>query len=169
MKRPKKGEYAPFYQPYISALPARGTAKSLLKSTFREATKMFGAMPEAIANAPYAPGKWTIKQLLAHLIDAERVFSFRILWFLRGDRATLPGFNQDQWMEQVDVQQRTVASLIKEWKSVRDNTLFLLEQCSDDQSKFVGRASNWEVSVRALFYIIIGHQIHHMNVLNLEG
>ncbi|MCC7245022.1 MAG: DinB family protein [Saprospiraceae bacterium] len=169
MKRPKKGEYAPFYQTYISALPARGTAKSLLKKSFSEFSKQLSAMPESVVNAPYAPDKWNIKQLLVHLIDAERVFSFRILWFLRGDRAPLPGFNQDHWMEQVDVGERSMASLLKEWKSVRDNTLFLLEQCSEEQSRVVGRASNWDVSVRALFYIVIGHQMHHMNVLRSYG
>lgn len=169
MKRPKKGEYAPFYQTYISALPARGTAKSLLKKSYTEAMKQFIALPETVAASPYAPDKWTIKQLLVHLIDAERVFSFRILWFLRGDRAPLPGFNQDHWMEQVEAGERSMASLLKEWKSVRDNTLFLLEQCSEEQSRFIGRASNWDVSVRALFYIIIGHQMHHMNVLRSYG
>ena len=68
-------------------------------------------------------------------------------------------------MEQVDVSHRTIKDLLKEWKAVRDNTLFLLQQCREEQSKFIGTASNWKVSVRAYFFVIIGHQLHHMQVL----
>ena len=100
-----------------------------------------------------------------HMIDTERVFSYRLLSFMRGDRIALPGFNQDFWMEQVFVKDRSIKDLMKEWKAVRDNTLFLLEQCTEEQSKFIGTASNWKVSVRAYFYIIAGHQYHHMGVL----
>jgi hypothetical protein len=164
MKRPKKDEYAPFYATYIRALPARGTAQSLLKKTWKESVAIFGALPEERGDYAYAEGKWTIKQLLIHLIDTERVFAMRVLWFMRGDRAPLPGFNQDHWMEQVDVSGRTLRDLMKEWKAVRDNTLMLLSQCSEAQSTQTGQASNWRVSVRALFFIIAGHHQHHLNV-----
>ena len=104
-------------------------------------------------------------RVLIHLIDAERIFAFRVLWGLRGDRATLPGFNQVFWMEEAHVEQRSIKDLLKEWKIVRENTLFLLKQCSEAQSQFQITAANWKVSVRALFYIIIGHQLHHMQML----
>jgi hypothetical protein len=165
IKRPKKGEYAPFHETYLKVVPARGAAQSLLKKTFKEAQQIFGAMPEEMGNYAYAPDKWTIKQMLIHLIDAERVFAYRTLSFMRGDRIALPGFNQDIWMEQVDVSGRTIKDLMKEWKVVRDNTLFLLAQCTEEQSKFLGTASGWKVTARAMFFVIIGHQIHHMNVL----
>lgn len=165
MKRPKKGEYAPFYQGYLSAVPTRGTAQSLLKKSFKEALQLLSTMPEAKGDFAYEPGKWTVKQVLIHIIDAERVFAFRALWGIRGDRAPLPGFNQDFWMEEAKVDQRSVKDLLKEWKTVRDNTLALLAQCSEEQSQFLISASNWKVSVRALFFIIIGHQMHHMAVL----
>jgi hypothetical protein len=165
MKRPKKGEYAPFHETYLKVVPSRGTAQSLLKKTFKEAQQTFGGLPEEMGDFAYEPGKWTIKQLLVHLIDSERVFAYRTLTFMRGDRIALPGFNQDIWMEEVDVSKRTVKDLLKEWKAVRDNTLFLLAQCSEQQSKFLGTASGWKVTARAMFFVIIGHQIHHMNVL----
>lgn len=165
MKRPRKSEYAPFYEGYIQSVPSRSSAKSLLKKSFREAQQVFGALPEEKGDYTYEPGKWTIKQLLIHLIDAERVFSFRALWGIRGDRAGLPGFNQDFWMEEAKVDQRSIKDLLKEWKAVRENTLFLLDQCTEEQSTFLLTASNWKVSVRALFFIIIGHQAHHMKVL----
>lgn len=165
IKRPKKGEYAAFYEGYLQALPPRGTAQSLLKKTFREAQQLLAALPEERGNDTYEPGKWSLKQVLIHLIDAERVFAFRALWGMRGDRAALPGFNQDFWMEEARVGQRSIKDLLKEWKTVRDSTLLLLAQCSEEQSRFLLSASNWKVSVRALFFIIIGHQLHHMKVL----
>ena len=165
MKRPKKGEYAPFHENYLKHVPARGTAKSLLKSSFRDIQKLLGSLPEEMGDHRYEPGKWTIKEMLMHMIDTERVFSYRILSFMRGDRIALPGFNQDIWMEEVDVSQRSIKDLLKEWKAVRDNTLFLHDQCSEAQSQFTGTASNWKVSVRAYFFVVIGHQLHHVAVL----
>lgn len=165
MKRPKKGEFAQFYEGYLNAVPSRGTAQSLLKKTFKEAQQLLGSLPEEMGDHRYEPGKWTIKQVLIHLIDAERVFAFRAFWGIRGDRAPLPGFNQDFWMEEAKVAERSIKDLLKEWKIVRENTLALVGQCSEEQSKFLITASNWKVSVRALFFIIIGHQMHHMNVL----
>ncbi len=165
IKRPKKGEYAPFHEAYLKCVPPRGTAQSLLKKSWREALALLGKLPEEEGNYTYEPGKWTIKQLIMHMIDTERVFAYRTLSFMRADRIGLPGFNQDFWMEQVNVDKRTIKDLLKEWKAVRDNTLFLLQQCTEEQSRFLGIASNWKVSVRAYFYIIIGHQLHHMKVL----
>lgn len=165
MKRPKKGEFAPFYEGYLNAVPSRGTVQSLLKRTFKEAQQLFASLPEAQGNHAYEPDKWTIKQVLIHIIDAERVFAFRAFWGIRGDRAPLPGFNQDYWMEVTKVDDRSIKDLLKEWKAVRDNTLALAAQCSEEQSTFLLTASNWKVSVRALFFIIIGHQLHHIKML----
>ncbi|TNE68856.1 MAG: DinB family protein [Bacteroidetes bacterium] len=165
MKRPKKGEYAPFHEMYLKVLPKRLAALTLLRRTFRETQQLLKYVPEAIGDYTYAPRKWTIKQTLMHLIDFERVFSFRLLSFMRADRIALPGFNQDFWMEEVDVSNRTIPDLLKEWKLVRENTIYLLRQCTEKQSAFVGTASGWKVTPRALFFIIIGHHIHHLNIL----
>lgn len=165
MKRPKKGEFAPFHEGYLSKIPARGSLNSLLKKTFKEALDIFSALPESKGDFAYAEGKWTIKELLIHIIDTERVFAFRALWFMRGDRAPMPGFNQDMWMEQVNVSNRTVKDLLKEWKTVRENSIFLAKQCSEEQSKFMGTASNWKVSARTMFWVIVGHQLHHMEIV----
>ncbi|MFN0214529.1 MAG: DinB family protein [Saprospiraceae bacterium] len=165
MKRPKKGEFAPFYQGYLDTVPPRSTVSGLLRKTFKEAQQLIGSLPEELGNHAYEPGKWTIKQVLIHIIDAERVFGFRALWGIRGDRAPLPGFNQDFWMEEARVEERRIKDLLKEWKIVRDHTLSLAAQCTEEQSRFLITASNWKVSVRALFFIIIGHHLHHMHVL----
>ena len=165
MKRPTKSEYAPFHETYISAVPAKGSAPLLLKKTFKATHQLLSQLPPEKGDYAYAPDKWTIKQVLLHIIDTERVFAYRTLSFMRADRIPLPGFNQDHWMEQVDVSQRSIKDFLKEWKAVRDNTLFLLGQCTEEQSKYTGIASNWKVSVRAYFYIIIGHQEHHVKIL----
>ncbi|MBK6932971.1 MAG: DinB family protein [Saprospirales bacterium] len=165
MKRPKKGEYAPFHETYLREVPPRSSALSLLRKTFKTAQQLLGHLPEEMGDHRYAPGKWTIKQVLIHLIDFERVFAFRILSFMRADRIALPGFNQDFWMEEAGVSDRAIPDLLKEWKAVRDNTIFLLQQCSEKQSAFPGTASGWKATPRALFFIIIGHQIRHMNIL----
>jgi len=164
MKRPKKDEFTPFHATYIAALPARGSAQALLKSTWKETLSLFGSLTEAQGDHAYEAGKWTTKQMLIHMIDTERVFAFRLFWFMRGDRAPLPGFNQDFWMEYADVSNRTLKDLLKEYKLVRDNTLLLLKNCSEEQSKQSGTASNFKVSVRAYFYIISGHHQHHINI-----
>jgi DinB superfamily len=164
IQRPKKDEYAPFHGTYIQAVPPRSSAQSLLRSTWRDNMATFGTWPEAQGDWAYEDGKWTVKQLLIHMIDTERVFAMRALWFMRGDRAPLPGFNQDFWMEYADVSNRSIKDLLKEWKAVRDNTLALLAQCSDEQSKQMGQASNSKFSVRAMFFITIGHNIHHLKV-----
>ena len=165
MKRSKKGEFAAFYEGYLSQVPPRGTVQILLKRTLKETLKLLGSLPEDMGDHAYEPGKWTIKQLLIHMIDAERVFAFRALWGMRGDRAALPGFNQDFWMAETNVEHRSMKDLLKEMKVVREGTLMLASQCTEEQSKFMITASNWKVSVRALFFIIIGHQLHHLYVL----
>ena len=165
MKRPKKGEYAPFHETYLNAVPSRGAPLALLKKSFKETQQLLGSLPEEMGDFAYEPGKWTIKQLMMHIIDTERVFAYRTLSFMRADRIGLPGFNQDFWMEQVDVSNRSIKDLLKEWKAVRDNSIFLCQQCTEEQSTFVGTASNWKVSVRAYFFIMVGHHLHHLGIL----
>ncbi|MFN0013534.1 MAG: DinB family protein [Saprospiraceae bacterium] len=165
MKRPKKGEYAPMHGTYLSELPKRGSALSLLRKTFRESRELLGSLPDTTGNFRYMPDKWTLKQVIAHLIDFERVFAFRILSFMRADRIGLPGFNQDFWMEEVDVSGRSIKDLLNEWKPVRDNTIFLLRQCTEKQATFLGTASGLKCTPRALFFVLIGHHIHHLRTL----
>jgi DinB superfamily len=165
MKRPKKGEYAPFHEAYLKLVPPRGTVQGLLKKTLKDTRQLLGSLPSNVGDFSYATDKWTVKQMLVHLIDTERVFAYRTLSFMRGDHIGLPGFNQDFWMEQVNVSGRTIGELLQEWKAVRDNTIYLCQQCTEQQSQFCGTASNWKVSVRAYFFIIIGHHLHHVGVL----
>jgi DinB superfamily len=164
MKRPKKNEYAEFYQSYIDALPA-GKIETIHKQSFKACTTAFGSIPEAQADFAYAPDKWTIKQLLIHLIDSDRVFAYRAMCFMRGERASLPGFVQDQYVENAQLSGRTIKDLLAEWKAVHSNTLFLIKQCTPEVEANIGKASNWPITPRALFFIIAGHRLYHLVIL----
>jgi uncharacterized damage-inducible protein DinB len=168
IKKPKKDEYAPFYQSYIQQLPPKGALLPLLRQSFKSLSAQLINLPDNAGNLRYAEHKWTIKDMLVHLIDAERVFAFRALWFIRADRAPLPGFNQEFWMEQADTSNRSIKDLLKEWKSVRENTIALAQQCTEKQSLFLGTASNRMASTRAMFWIILGHQLHHEQILKIH-
>lgn len=163
MKKPKAGECAPFLEFYISKVP-KGALLTHYRKSMKETQTLMAGLSDAQGNYAYAEGKWSVKALLMHMIDTERIWCFRILAWMRGDRAALPGFNQDHYMEQVQVADRTVADLMKEWKAVRENTLFLFKQCTEEQSRFVGQASGFKCTPRALFYSIAGHHYHHLEV-----
>jgi hypothetical protein len=164
MKRPKKNEYAEFYQTYINYV-GKGNINTIHKRTFKECIDAFVSIPEEQGDFAYEPGKWTIKQLLIHLIDTDRVFAFRAMAFMRGERAALPGFIQDQYVEEAQLAGRTIKDLLAEWKAVHQNTLFLLKQCTPEVEGNIGKASNWPITPRALFYIIPGHRLHHLKIL----
>lgn len=165
MKRPNANEYPEFFGTYIKQTPKRGALPGLLRKAWKETNQLLAGLPPEMGDFAYAPDKWTIKQMLIHMIDAERIFAFRALWFMRGDRAPLPGFNQDFWMQEVDLGARSVNDLLKEWKLVRDHTMLLIKHCSEEQSQMTGTASNWKMSVRALMWVILGHHLHHLEVL----
>ncbi len=162
--RPKKGEFAPFHENYINLAP-KGNILSSLRKTFKETQAEFSKFPVEAHDRGYAEGKWSLKQKLAHMIDTERVFMFRALWFSKNDRQPLPGFNQDDWMAATDVSGRTLADLLKEFKAVRENTIFMVKNMTDEQSKRTGKASTWMVSARAMIYATVGHNVHHINLL----
>lgn len=164
INRPKKGEFAPFHETYLSVVP-KGNPVGLLRKTLKETTAAFAKFPTETHDRAYAEGKWTLKQKLAHMIDTERVFMFRALWFSKKEKQPQPGFNQDDWAEQTDVSNRTLADLLKEFKAVRENTIYIVKNMGDEQSKFIGTASGWPVSARTMIFCTIGHNIHHLNLL----
>jgi DinB superfamily len=167
MRKPKTTEYAEFYQTYVNYVQ-KGNITTIHKKSFKECSDAFAAIPEHHADFAYAAGKWTIKQLLIHLIDTDRVFAYRAMCFMRGERAALPGFMQDQYVENAQLAGRTIKDLLAEWKAVHQNTMFLLKQCTPEVEGNVGKASNWPITPRALFYIIPGHRLHHLSVLRTQ-
>lgn len=113
----------------------------------------------------YAPGKWTVAEVLLHLIDSERIFQYRAFRFSRNDKTALPGFDQDIYVEQSNSEVRTKTDIIAEFLSVREATLTLFKSLSEEQLKYIGIASGMPWSVAALGFVISGHVIHHAAIL----
>jgi hypothetical protein len=164
LKRPDPSEYAPYYGRYIDQIPD-GPIVDLLRTQVRGTLDLLRSLPESKGDHRYAPGKWSIKQVVGHIIDGERVFSYRALRFGRGDSTELPGFEQDDYARDGGFDARTLRHLIDELESVRRGTVLLFEGFGEEAWLRKGIASSNPVSVRALAYIIAGHEHHHVKVL----
>lgn len=162
--RPDASEYAEYYGRYVSLVPD-GDISAILTEQLRATRSLLEAVSESQADSAYAPGKWTIKEVLGHIIDGERVFAYRALRIARGDRTPLPGFEQDDYVRNGSFGERTLADLVEEFECVRRSTLHLLRSFNEESWSRRGTASDNEVSVRALAFIIAGHERHHANVL----
>ena len=161
---PDTSEYAPYYGRYIS-LVGQGDIIGILESHAAETQRMLSSISEEQATLRYAPGKWSVKQLFGHVIDTERIFSYRALRIARGDQTPIEGFEQDAYVENGPFEKQTVGNIKEEYWSVRDCTLHLFRNLQPMDWTRRGTASGKEVSVRALAYMIAGHEVHHWNVL----
>jgi len=166
IQRPKPGEYAPFYSNYINMVTDSVNIIDILKQLQQTTHQFFIQLPASKADYAYAPAKWTVKQLLGHMIDAERVFAYRILCFSRNDQAALPGFDENSYVEQAGFDWRALSDLADEFRFVRQSNLYLLKSLTDEQSLLTGVANGQKVSVRALAYIMAGHELHHLKIIN---
>ena len=162
--RPEPGEYAPFYETYVSKVQG-GDVMSQLESQRLQTAQLFAASSERDGNFRYAPGKWTIKEVVGHLSDSERIFSYRALRIARGDQTPLPGFEQDDYVKNGNFAEQSVADLVAEFGSVRAATLALFRSLNAEAWSRRGTASEKPVTVRALAFIIAGHELHHREIL----
>ncbi len=160
--RPESNEYAPYYDKYISLVPEGDILVTLEKQP--PATLALLSRPESDGDFRYAPGKWSVKESLGHVIDAERVFSYRALRISRNDKTPLAGFEQDDYVKYGPFGHCTLASLVDEFASVRKATIALFRALDDAAWTRRGTASNCEVTVRALAYMIAGHELHHRRI-----
>lgn len=162
--RPESSEYAPYYGTYIGKVPDGDLLRGLEAQS--EATMgLLSGVPEAKGGFAYAPGKWTLKEVIGHVTDAERVFSYRALRIARGDTIPLPGFDQDPWVPNSGANARTLADLLGELRVVRASTLALLRHLPPESVTRMGTASDKPISVRALAWIIAGHERHHLGIV----
>ncbi|HEY9383371.1 MAG TPA: DinB family protein [Gemmatimonadales bacterium] len=164
LARPDATEYAPFYAGYVAGVP-EGDVLDLLERALEETTRLLGAVPEARGDFAYAPGKWTLKEVVGHVVDAERVFSYRALRFARGDTTPLAAFDENAWAPNSGARARTLADLLGEYRAVRAATLALLHSLPAGADLRRGTASGREISVRALAWIIAGHERHHLRLI----
>jgi uncharacterized damage-inducible protein DinB len=161
---PEATEYNPYYGKYVS-LVTEGDILTKLNEQLDATRALLGSIPESHANFRYAPDKWSIKELLGHVIDTERIFAYRALRFARNDQTPIEGFEQDDYIRNAAFDDYPLAELMAEFTHVRHATLSLLKHLNEEAWTRKGIASDNEVSVRALAYIIAGHELHHMNIL----
>jgi len=163
IKRPQPDEYSAYAARYVD-LVGNDPILEILEHQQHSTYDYFLKMSPQQASYAYAEGKWTIKQVLGHMADTERVFAYRALAFSR-EAIELPGFDQDVYMEKATFNGRSLVDLADEFKIVRESTIFLFKSFTDEQSTQKGIASGNPVSVRALAYMIAGHEMHHIKIL----
>ena len=162
--RPGKDEYAPFYETYVSLVPD-GDVVGTLSRQLEETLVLLRNVPAAREDFRYEPDKWSIREVVGHMSDAERIFSYRALCIARGDKANLPGMNEKEYMRGANLNARRLGDLAAEFEYVRRATLSLLRHLDAEAWQRRGTANDSEVSVRALAYILAGHEAHHVGIL----
>jgi uncharacterized damage-inducible protein DinB len=165
IEKPKEGEYPPYAVIYIGLLPDDGLVLSHLGENLKATTDLIHALPEERLAFRYAEGKWTVKEILAHVIDDERIYAYRALRFARNDGTELPGFEQDAYALHSGANGRSVESLLEEFAAVRRATIALFDGLDDEALARSGVADGNRVTVRALAYHIAGHELRHVNVI----
>lgn len=164
ISRPEPNEYHEFYETYVSKV-ARDGALERLETQIDETLSLLSGLDDERARHRYAPDKWSVKELLGHLIDTERVFAYRAMCIARGERASLPGMEQDDYVAGAGFDDRPLASLLEEYEHQRRSTLALFASLDEGALARVGVANDSKISVRALAFIIAGHEAHHLGVL----
>ncbi len=164
MNRPEATEYADYYANYIAKVPGSDVL-SVLESQRLQMLQLFAGRSERDGSFRYAPGKWSVKEVLGHITDTERIFTYRALRIARGDQTSLPGFEQDDFVKNGAFGQRTLANLAEEFGLVRSASVALFRSFPEEAWSRRGVASQKEVTVRALAFMTAGHQMHHRIIL----
>ena len=161
-----KNEYTPYFEQYLQLVSKEG--KSIIEyliDSQKNFESLLRNLPIEKHNFSYAEGKWTMKELIQHIIDTERIFSYRALCFARNDSTSLPGFDQDVFVENDNANDRDYYDLLDEMAVLRKSSVQLYKSFSDEALLRIGVASENKMSVRALGYLFSGHQIHHLNIV----
>ncbi len=162
MNPPQIQEYPEWYQKYVSLV--EGDVIQILEKQVTDFPSFVNSLVEK-ADYAYAPGKWTIKELIGHMVDTERILSFRLLCFARGEKAAIPGFEEDEYVANAHFHDRSLASLADEFSLVRKANMYLISSLNDDELNQIGNANGKDMSARALVFILAGHVIHHTKVI----
>ncbi len=164
LPRPADDEFAPFYAGYVARVPD-GEILRFLETQLREVRSLLSTVPEGRGIHRYADGKWSIKEVIGHVCDAERIFAYRALRFARADATDLPGFDENAYVPAGAFDRRTMASLVDEVVQVRDATMSLVRTLDAEAGARRGTANGKSITVRALVWIMAGHMAHHTAVL----
>jgi len=164
LARPQTSEYASYYETYVSKVQGSDII-GILEAQRLQTAQLFAGRSERDGNFRYAPDKWTVKEVVGHVNDTERIFAYRALRIARGDQTPLSGFEQDDYVRTGGFSERTLADLAEEFSSVRGATLALLRPLTEEAWMRRGVANKNEVTVRGLAFIIAGHELHHREIL----
>ena len=159
---PTTDEYASFYADYIQRAQARGDIFAALANQIDEIKSTLGILSDAQALFRDAPKEWSIKEVMGHLNDVERVFSYRLLRVSRNDKTPIPGFEQDDFVREAGFDQCSIKDLLEEFELLRRANILMINNMSEEATKRIGTASNHPVSARALIYMLVGHVDHHI-------
>jgi hypothetical protein len=162
--RPQPGEYAPYCEGYISLVPGNDVLAAL-DDQRRQTLLLLCGRPEADGDLRYAPDKWSLKEVVGHINECERIMSYRALRIARGDQTPIEGFEQDDYVRNAPFARRPLADLIEDYIAVRRATLSLFRNLDEADWSRRGVANKNEVTVRAMAYIIAGHELHHRKIL----
>ena len=162
--RPRADEHTPYYARYIGLVPD-GDLVEILRSQQQETVRLLRPLSEERARFAYAPGKWTVKEVIGHISDGERIFAYRALRFARGDAQPLMGFDENTYVPAGRFNDRALVDLLDEFEAIRTATIHLLRHLNDEELARSGPANNNPISVRALAYVIAGHERHHVKLL----
>ncbi|OGX84491.1 hypothetical protein BEN47_16195 [Hymenobacter lapidarius] len=165
ISRPADGDFLHYAGSYINLVPEGTDPREALRTQTQAIQELFSGLTEEQAEKSYAPGKWSLKEMLLHQIDSERVFGYRAMRFGRGDSQDLPGFDQDEYVAFSGANSRSVASLLSEYEATRAATLALFNSFTDEQLDRRGTANGGPNTVRALLFIVPGHELHHLNII----
>ncbi len=163
--RPVEGDCAPYFVTSINEVAADEDVLAVLADLDRTTPALLAPVLDELAGFRYAPGKWSVREVVGHLSDAERVFAYRGLTIARGDTTALPGFGEDEWAAVSNADSRSLADLVGELRAVRAATLALFRSFGAAEWERTGTASGKPLAVRALPYIVAGHERHHVTVL----
>jgi hypothetical protein len=162
--RPADTEYASFYANYVALVPEEDILP-VLSGQIEVLRRVTDSVPEDRETFRYAPGKWSVREVLGHMVDIERVFGFRAFAFSRGEQAPLPGFDENAYVARAGFDRRSLESLAGDFTSVRETNLALFRALDSEAWDQTGTANGKPVSVRALAYVTAGHLRHHLGVL----
>ena len=164
MNRPNESEYAPYYQSYVDQV-SENDIMHVLRGELDELDVLLARVPAEKEKYAYADGKWTIREIIGHLIDGERVFGYRALCIARGEKQNLPGFDQNDYMLTAPYNHIELEDLLSELRLVRLSNIAMFRSLDEEAWNRVGTANGNEITLRALAFIMGGHVRHHMNVL----
>lgn len=162
--RPDNGEYNPFYAGYVASVPD-GDLLPFMADQLHRFQRLMEPIDHDGADYRYAEGKWSVREVLGHIVDTEWVFGSRLLRIARGDRAALPGMDQDEFMAHSNVEDRSLSSLTAEFSALRTAGMILMDSLRADVLLSTGNASGFDITVRAQGWIMAGHCEHHLSIL----